>query len=223
MNLLDKLKRTFRRSSGIPNLMIYITATMLAVFVLDLALPIPISSYLGFSRQLIFQGQIWRLLTFIVIPPSSSILFILLTLYFYYFIGSSLENVWGSFQFTVYYAFGVIGAIIAGLIAGGTTNFYLNLSLFFAFAQLFPNHQVLLFFVIPIKIKYLAYFNWFFFLLSFIQGTMIDRVAILFSLLNFFLFFGGGIMTDIKNRIHAYRRKKKFQQQMKDGQDQWRR
>lgn len=222
MNLMDRLTRKFRRWNGIPNLMIYITATMLVVFVLEYALRLPMTHWLYFNRALLFQGQIWRLITFAFLPPSYSLLWILISLYFYYFIGNSLENVWGSGRFTIYYLFGMVGTIIGGLLAGGATNAYLNLSLFFAFAQMFPNHQVMLFFIIPIKVKYLAYLNWFYFILSFLMGNAVTRVSILFSLLNFFLFFGGDLFTAVKNRIRNHRRRKQYRNQFKRDQDFWR-
>lgn len=221
MKFIDRLEYKFRRF-GIPNLMIYITATMLAVFALEFILRIPLSSYLYFNRALFLQGQIWRILTFVFIPPNSSLLWILLSLYFYYFIGTSLENTWGSTRFTLYYLFGVIGTLIAGFIAGAATNTYLNLSLFFAFAHLYPNHQVLLFFVIPVKIKYLAYLDWFFFLVSFIRGGMVTRLAIVFSIFNYLLFFGPDIYSSIKERIRTSRSRREFRKQMQRGRDMWR-
>lgn len=219
MNWMDRLNRRFR--FGIPNLMIYITATMLVVYVLGYGLRLNIYGLISFNRDLILNGQIWRLITFIFQPPSSSPIFVILSLYFYYFIGNTLENVWGSNRFTLYYLFGIVGAVIAGFIAGGTTNTYLNLSLFFAFAQLFPDHQVLLFFVIPIKIKYLAYVNWFFFLVNFLFGGMVTRVAILFSLLNFFLFFGPDIFSGIRRRWNSHQRRKEFERDMRNNRNRW--
>ena len=94
MNFINRLQRKFRL--GIPNLMIYITATMLFVFAIEYIFRYPITQYLYFNRALLFQGQIWRLITFIIIPTSSSsVIMVLISLYFYYFIGSSLENAWG--------------------------------------------------------------------------------------------------------------------------------
>lgn len=219
MNWIDKLNRKFR--IGIPNLMIYITATMLVVYVLGYGMRLDIYRWISFSRTLILEGQIWRLLTFIFMPYSSSPLSLIISLYFYYFIGSALENVWGSNRFTLYYLFGVLGAIVAGFITGGTTNTYLNLSLFFAFAQLYPDHKVLLFFILPIKMKYLAYVNWFFFLVNFIFGSMVTRVAIVFSLINFFLFFGPDIYDDIRRRVNSARRRRQFEQDKRNNRDLW--
>lgn len=223
MKFIDRLLYKCRRFS-IDNLMIYIVATMFAIFALEFIFRIDVSSWLTFNSGLIMKGQIWRLITFIFIPPgSSNAVFLLLSLYFYYFIGSQLENVWGSSQFTIYYLFGIIGAIAAGFISGSTSNVYLNLSLFFAFAHMFPDHQVLLFFLLPIKIKYLAYINWFFFLASFVWGGMTERIAIVLSLVNFFLFFGPDIFSNIKRNIKSQKRRKEFNKQMRGGGgDIWR-
>lgn len=216
MSLMDKLSRRLRRLA-IPNLMIYITGGMLGVFLLDMALPYGVSSYLSFHWASILRGEVWRLLTFAFLPPGNSILFIILTLYFYYFIGSSLENAWGSTRFTIYYLFGMLGTIIAGVLTGGATNYYLNLSLFFAFAQLWPDHQLLLFFILPVKIKWIAWLNWAYFLFSFIQGNAVARAAILFSLLNFFLFFGPDFFSGARQRLHAWKRRQEFRRNMKNN------
>lgn len=217
---LYKLQRKFGRF-GIDNLMIYITATMLAVFalqmVLGLARGIDLSSWLVLDRARLFAGEAWRLVTFIFLPPATSLIWILISLYFYYFIGNSLENEWGAFSFTVYYLFGVIGAIVAALISGYGNNTYLNLSLFFAFAQLYPNHEILLFFFLPVKIKYLAYLNWALFAYSFIIGTWSTRAAILASLVNFFIFFGPSFISRIReNRMYSARRRQ-FRRDMHKG------
>jgi hypothetical protein len=111
-------------------------------------------SYLQFKPALIFTGQIWRLITFVLIPEGSNLLFVALFLYFYYFIGSNLESTWGTPKFTLYYIFGVLATIIYGLIVWFITRsnllssyvsaHFLNLSMFLAFATLYPETQVLL-------------------------------------------------------------------------------
>lgn len=203
MQWLYRWERKFGRFA-IPNLMVYICLTMLAVFLLDAIVGIPVSALISLSRGALLRGQVWRLITFIFVPPASGVITILFALYFYYFIGSSLESAWGSFQFNVYYLFGVAGAIIAALISGYGSNTYLNLSLFLAFAQLFPEHQVLLFYFIPIKVKYLAYLDWALFAFNFITGLLLRDwatcMAILMSLLNFFLFFGPSLLQRLRDQ-----------------------
>ena len=106
------------------------------------------------------EGQIWRLVTFIFIPSTFSFFSLLLSLYFYYMIGTTLEREWGTLRFNLYYLTGTVLTIIYSLLSKSfATAHYLNLSMFFAFATLFPDFQILLFFILPIKIKYLAYVN----------------------------------------------------------------
>lgn len=142
---------------GIPGLMRYIVIGNVLVYLLDMFSK---SGYamgtglLGFSASAILQGQVWRLVTFIFVPASShNIFFFLVTLYFYYFIGNALENEWGANKFTIFYLFGVILNIAVGFLVGTASMFYVNMSMFFAFATLFPNLQVLFFFIIPMKVK----------------------------------------------------------------------
>lgn len=140
--------------------MMIIVFGMAAVYLFDLLFypvnHISLSSLLAFDRSAILRGQIWRIVTFVFIPPNSSPFFIFLSLYFYWLIGSSLENQWGAFRFNVFYLCGVIGTMLFGFITGYATNYYLNLSLFFAFALIFPDFQLMLFFILPVKVKYLA-------------------------------------------------------------------
>ncbi|MDR2932398.1 MAG: rhomboid family intramembrane serine protease [Oscillospiraceae bacterium] len=226
MNWLYKLQRKFGRF-GIDNLMIYITVTMLAIYLMDTFIRIGIADWLYFSRALILQGQVWRLITFIFVPPAASPIFILFSLYFYYFVGDSLEKTWGAFQFTFYYLCGIVGTIIAGFLTGFASNNYLNLSLFFAFAQLFPDHQVLLFFFIPIKIKYLAYVNWAFFgislMTSIIRLDFVTCASILASLVNFFIFFGPDFIDRFRDwRRYGKQRRDWKKQSRNNNNDFWR-
>lgn len=211
---LKKLDRKFGKHA-IEGLMTFIVFGMGLVFIIDLftnpEYEYRLSSLFIFDRDAIFRGEIWRLISFIILPPNSSTLFILFSLYFYWLIGQGLERQWGAFRFNMYYLFGIIGTILSGLITGYATNSYLNLSLFIAFAILYPNFQVLLFFFIPIPIKYLAMVDGALLLLSFLFGGWSTKLCILFAMLNLVLFFGGRIVDRIKWTI----RKKRFQNKMK--------
>ena len=223
---LYKMEYKFRKF-GIDNLMIYITGTMLAVYIAENITGLPIYSFLYLNRALVLQGQVWRLLTFIFMPPNTGmILWVIIGLYFYYFIGSNLENVWGRTRFTMYYLFGVLGAIIAAFITGSGTNMYLNLSMFLAFAALFPDHQILLFFVLPVKIKYLAYVDAALLLLSMIASIIIRDwagvAAIVASLANLLIFFGDNFINWIKDWKRYGKNRVNFRRNAKKNQDYWR-
>ena len=146
---------------SIPGLMRYIVIGNVLVFLLDLfstgGYPIA-TSLLSFSSDAILQGQIWRIITFVFVPATSRNIFLFaITLYFYYFIGNALEREWGSNKFTIFYFFGILLNILVGFLVGTASMYYVNMSMFFAFATLYPNLQFLLFFIIPVKAKWLAW------------------------------------------------------------------
>lgn len=210
MNILNQLERKMYRLNLQPFYR-YIVYTMGAVYLFVMFFPTAnLIQLFSFDAQLILQGQVWRLLTFLVIPPLSSPLYTLLFLYFYYFLGTSLEAKWGVRRFFLYYVLGALGAILGGFITGHSTNTYLNMSLFFAFALIFPDYELLLFFILPLKIKWIAALNAFFFLFSFISYPLSDKIAILLSLANLFLFFGGDIYNKLRQSIYQYKRRKQF-------------
>lgn len=220
MKWLNKLERKFGRYA-IPNLMYYIIGITMAVYVVQYILNIPLYSYLAFVPGLIMKGQAWRIIAFIFIPPASSIVTIAFVMYFYYMMGMTLENEWGTFKFNVYYLFGMIGTIIAAFLAGDGTSVYLNLSLFLAFAYIFPDVEILLFFILPVKVKWIAYLDWAYFILSLIFGTMSTRIAAIASLINFFIFFGDDFINYIKNQRKYGATRRNFKREMKKYKNGW--
>lgn len=217
-SLLDKLDRKFGRYA-LKNLMTIIVFGTALVWLMDVALSprtgITLSAYLYFNKTLILRGQVWRVLTFVFVPQEYNIFFLAVSLYFYWLIGGTLEREWGSFKFDVYYLCGTLFSIVSGFLTGYATNYYLNLSLFLAFAILYPNFQVLLFFFIPIKMKWLAFLDLAFLAVDMIFGGWIIRIAILVSLLNIPLFFWRNVYEAIKRR----RRRKKWEREMNSFDD----
>lgn len=216
MNWLNKLERKIAKFA-IHNLMYYIVMLTGLVFVLSMFFGGDFLSRLYFSPALIMQGEIWRIITFIFIPPSNSIIWIIFALYFYYMIGGTLEQQWGTPKFNLYYFIGALATVVASLLTGSIgTPMYLNLSLFLAFAHLFPNFQVLLFLIIPVKMKYLAYLNWFFFAYTIVTGTMSQRVAAIVALANFFLFFYGDFTRFLKRTTSTKNTKTNYNRQIRE-------
>lgn len=217
MKWFNKLERKFGKYA-IHNIMYYLIILYACGFLLEVFGGGFYSRYLALNMEMIFKGQMWRLFTFIMGPPNTSILFILLSLYFYYMIGSVLEQAWGAFRFNMYLLSGwflhILAALVIYLLFGVSfefTTYYLNMSMFLAFATLVPDMQVLLFFIIPIKVKWLAYVDMAYFALTIIGGlfqsflpinilfglysigimaTPVYAIAALVSLLNFIFFYG---------------------------------
>ncbi len=211
MGILNRLERKFGRYA-IRELIVYIVGINGLVYFLSYAYPRSGAiGMLAFDPDLIMHGQVWRLLTFIFIPPATSILWIFFILYFYYIVGTGLEHEWGSFRFNIYYFTGVTATAVAALVLGQSTSaLYLNLSLFLAFAYVYPDYQILLFFILPVKVKYLAWLDWAFIGLTVVTAPPAAKIAAAASVVNYFLFFGKDIASGIGSRGSSYRRRMNF-------------
>ncbi|NLP13478.1 MAG: rhomboid family intramembrane serine protease [Clostridium sp.] len=194
MNWIDRLERKYQRFA-VRNLTKYLIIGTAFVLILSLFKEFrEIDQILYLNSSLVLKGQIWRLITFIFVPPFESI-WVVFALYIFYVFGSSLEKFWGSFRFNLYYLIGVLSAILAAFLGGKVTSEFLNMSIFLAFAYLYPNFKLLLFFILPVKVKYLAWFNIGFTVISIISRPE-SRITAVLSLANFFVFFGREIYND---------------------------
>lgn len=205
----------------IRRLMLIIIIGMVAVYFISMAAAsqgFNFTALLTLNRDAIFAGQVWRLITFVFVPPGGSgIFWFIIAIYFYYMIGTSLESIWGGFRFNIYYLFGILGAIVACLLVGSATNTYLNLSLFLAFAALAPDTTFRLFFIIPIKAKWMAIAYAAFLVIqiifAFISGPYIGLTALVslaLSLVNFAIFFGRSSIEAIQNQIRIYKNRRNW-------------
>ena len=208
MKFLDRFNKSVYRflndhpRFGIPRLMLYVIIGNALCYLISLMdRSGMLLWYLCLIPDRLLKGEIWRLVTFVLVPNNTG-LWLVLELYFYYLIGSTLERAWGTGKFTVYYlcgmALNVLYGVIASLIVGSSiiiTGSYLSLSMFFVYATLWPENRVLLFFIIPVKVKWLAWFEAALFLLSMILGrTLLPLVAIL----NYFLFCGDDLLASLR-------------------------
>ena len=178
---------------GIPNLMNIIVIGSVLVYLLDMFSQNSFSNLLYFSPPAILQGQVWRLITFVFLPLDSRLVWFALSTYLYWMIGTTLEREWGSTKFTLFYVMGVVLNMLLGFVTGYATMTYVNLSMFFAFATLYPNTQFLIFFFIPVKVKWLAWLDAALFAWSIIQyligGHFLMALIPILAILNYFLFF----------------------------------
>ena len=205
MNFLNKMERKFGRYA-IHNLTKYMIICYIIGFALEYLqalFEIPLISWLYLSpAYIIHGGQIWRLVSWLLIPPgSNNIIFVLIMLMFYYSIGTTLERTWGAFRYNVYVLGGilctVIGAFLLYFVMGEASvyympafsTYYINLSIFLAFAMNYPDMQVLFMMFIPMKMKYLAYLDVAYLLYDMIKGDWGIRTVIISSLLNFIIYF----------------------------------
>ena len=212
MRFIEKLERKYGKY-GIPNLTTYVIICYVLGYLLMRFNP-AVLSLMSLDVSKILQGQIWRLVTWVIYPPNTSnfLFFVISILFFYYPIGTSLERTWGSFRYTLYIfsglLFTIISAFLLHFITGGFveiggmvysiggsifSTYYISMSVFLAYALSYPDMQVLLWFIIPIKMKWMAIVYGAIILYDvftyFRNGLWFVAVPIIASLLNFIIFF----------------------------------
>jgi len=228
-NWLDKMERRFGRYA-IRNLTMYLLAGYAIGYLLSFTMP-QLLTYFTLEPAQILKGQVWRLLSWVIIPPNDNIIFVIFMMLLYYSLGNTLESYWGAFRYNVYIfsgiLFTVIGAFIVNGLIGGITGFgslystyYINMSIFLACASIMPDYQLLLYGIIPIKMKWLAILDVVLLAVDAVQGGLIIRIVIIASLLNFIIFF----FCNRNLRGHSPKqaaRRKKFQKQISRPQNQY--
>lgn len=215
MNFLNKLERKIGKYA-IPNLSLYLILGYALGYILVFISP-AVRDFLTLNPYLILHGQIWRLVTWVIIPPSSFDLFTIIMLMFYYSVGTNLERTWGTFYYNVYLFMGMIFTILGSflimgisyipafhsyvlreaygaavyfpLVARSFSTYYVNMSIFLGFAATFPEVQVLLMFIIPIKVKWMGIAYGVLLAVQFLQSDIVGKIIIGASLLNFVVFF----------------------------------
>lgn len=199
LNWLDKLERKFGRYA-IHNLTMYLIGGYAVGYLFSFTFP-NILAWLTLEPAYILRGQVWRLVSWVLMPPSGGIFTTIIMLLLYYQLGTALERTWGAFRYNVYIfsgiLFTVLGAFVLALIlgldvvgyGGFFSTYYINMSIFLAFAASYPNLELMLYFVLPIKIKWMAYVYVAYILYALAMGNWMTRTAIIASLLNFILFF----------------------------------
>lgn len=198
--------------------------------------------YLTLNPYAILHGQVWRLFTWILIPPNSgNIFFTLIMLYFYCSIGTTLERTWGTYRYNIYIFEGMLFTIAGSFLLMGYcylfrgqeiaaytpelffsaistvfSTYYINMSIFLGFAATFPEAQVLLMFIIPIKIKWLGIIYGVMLVYEFLVYNVYNKFAIVASLLNFIVFFitSRNMMHLNPKQIH---RRQEFKRDIRKG------
>lgn len=241
MNQHNGLRRKLEKYA-IPNLTLYLIICYGIGYLMQYLVPAGYQ-YLMLDPFLVLKGQVWRLVTWILIPPdSSNIFFVLITLYLYYSLGGLLERIWGTYKYNVYLFSGLLFTILGAFVLcgysvlmgaqptmytglyllnngsavyfGQFSTFYINMSIFLACAASIPDVQVLLMFLFPIKVKWLGIVYGIILLVNCIQGGIATWIVVIFSLLNFLVFF-----LRSKGKMHLsvgqIKRQQEFHQKMR--------
>jgi hypothetical protein len=232
MNFLNNLERKYGRYA-VRNLPAVMIGLYVAGYILQTFSP-SVLAFLRLEPYYIMHGQIWRIITWVIIPPSSLDIFTIIMLMFYFSIGQSLERTWGAFRFNVYIFTGIIFTVIGAFVLYAVyallgmysynmvmigyyfSTYYINMSIFLAFALSYPDMQVMLYFIIPVKMKWMGVLYGILIGYSFIRSAWPGRVAIIASLLNFIIFF---ISTRNPGRIspQQIRRRTAFHQSVRSA------
>ena len=238
--LLDKMQKKFGKYA-VPHLSAVIVGCYAVGYILRLINP-NIIAYMYLDPYMILRGQVWRLITWLVIPPTATSIFTIIMLIFYFSIGRSLERAWGDFRYNVYIFGGILITIVSAFVmyfifmkvnpliaiqmGPAFSTYYICMSIFLAFAATFPNAVVLLYFVIPLKVKWLGLlyaaflgYDAYKFVRVIAAGAAVGWVyliAMLVSFVNFILFF---FSTRNMQRIspQEIKRRREFQQRMQEG------
>ncbi len=241
MNKHNGLRRKLEKYA-IPNLTLYLIICYGIGYLMQYLVPAGYQ-YLMLDPFLVLKGQVWRLVTWILIPPdSSNIFFVLITLYLYYSLGGLLERIWGTYKYNVYLFSGLLFTILGAFVLcgysvlmgaqptmytglyllnngsavyfGQFSTYYINMSIFLACAASIPDVQVLLMFLFPIKVKWLGIVYGIILLVNCIQGGIATWIVVIFSLLNFLVFF-----LRSKGKMHLsvgqIKRQQEFHQKMR--------
>lgn len=199
MKLLDRLDRIVR-PIAVPNLTQILIAGQVIMFIAMLG-DGTLAERAPFVWEKVLAGEVWRVLTFLFVPFSGSPLWLFFGLYLFYLFGGALQAIWGYVRYNAFLWLGVVLTIAAaGFVRDQpVTNSYLYFTVFLAFATYNPDFELRLFFVLPVKVKYLAYIQVAMYLLAFINGPMEVRTMVLASVGNYLIFFAPTVFQRIRN------------------------
>ena len=231
MDFMTKLERKFGKFA-IPNLTLILIGGFVLGYLIEIINPEALS-IIALDPIKVMQGQVYRLLTWVIIPPYGASIFVIITLMFYFYVGRTLENTWGDFRYTVYILAGILftdlGIMLTYLVMFftgqqdlinlysdyglyGASTYYLCMSMFLAYAFMFPDMQVLMYFIIPIKVKWLGYLDIAYLIVEVLRFGLMKyytgMITVIMSVLNFILFY---FMMKGKSRVTPAHRKRKRQ------------
>jgi hypothetical protein len=208
MKLLSRLQARFGRYA-VPNLTVILIAGQVLVYMAEQFANADGRSVLAsidLNTAAVMQGEVWRLVTFLFSPPVTHLIFAFFFWYFFYLMGTTLEAEWGAFKYDVFLAVGYVASLAMAFLAawafgpdaGFASNGFLYGTVFLAFARLYPEFVLYLFFVLPVKIKWLAWLQWAMYATTLLFGTWFDRAMVVASVFNYLLFFGRDVVLDMK-------------------------
>lgn len=215
MKLLERMDRLVR-PIAIPNLT-EVLVTGQAIMWLATMFEPPLAERATLVWSKVFEGELWRLVTFLFFPPAAGPIFVLFYFYLFFMMGKALEQYWGTVRYNTYFYLGALLTLLAGLIvpADPVTGAFFQATVFLAFATHNPNFELLIFFLLPVKIKWFALIQVFGYVLILNFSPLPQKVMVIASLGNYLIFFGPTLFQSLKN----LRRRTKFAAQQMELRD----
>jgi hypothetical protein len=211
MSWIDRVDAKFGRYA-VPNLTVFLIAGQVLAFLANSAPGLEGSAVLKniqLEPDKVLQGEWWRLITFLFAPPTTNVLFAFFFWYLFYLMGATLEANWGAFRYNLYLLLGYVASIVmafvasfaAGLPGQVASNGYLYGTVFLAFARLYPDFTISIFFLLPVKVKWLAMLQWIIYGVTMISpATWLERGMVVAAVFNYLAFFGHDILHGMKHR-----------------------
>ncbi len=199
MNLLDKLEKKLGKYA-LPNVTIFLIAGQTIFYVLFMTGKLD-RSMTWLAAGPLLEGEWWRLVSFPFDPPITNPIFAFFAWYLFYLMGSALEGEWGAFRYNIFLLIGYLMTVAASFLipAVPVSNAFLGGSVFLAFAFLYPDFVLQLFFILPVRIKWLALITWLGYGYLMLFGDSSSRLLILASICNFLLFFARDLVWMMKS------------------------
>lgn len=240
MDFMTKLERKYGKFA-IPNLTVILIAGFVVGYLIEI-FSADALELIALNPAKVMQGQIYRLITWVLIPPSGISIWVIIMLFFYFSIGRTLENTLGDFRYTVYIVSGIIftdlGMMLTYVVMKalghaelldvyysyglyGASTYYLCMSMFLAYAFMFPDHQVLLYFIIPIRVKWMGYLDIAYLIVEILRYGLAHyytgMITVVMSVLNFIVFY----MMSRSGRHMSHgqkKRKRRYHQEVRQTQ-----
>jgi membrane associated rhomboid family serine protease len=193
---------------AIPRLLRHVSAAQFLVFILAKLVP-GYLEYLALDPSAVLRGQLWRIVSWTFIPQTTSYLWILFSILWLWFLGDFLESSWGTLRTNVFFWLGVLGGVSAAFLTGNggsMFNWYLNLSILFAFATLDPEYPVYFFFL-PCKVKWLAWISIAILAYPFCLSSVLGKIAMILSFGNYLVFFVPAVLQEALYGRKIYKRR----------------
>ena len=207
MKLLNRLERKFG-DFAVPHLTVFLILFQSFTYVISMVHP----EYVGklvLTHEALLAGEWWRIFTLLFIPPSTSrefLIWFLFWMYIFFLYGNTLEHYWGTFKYNLYVLIGYVLTVLAVFIPGAAvSNGYLMGSIFLAFAWLCPDFQLLLFFIIPVKVKWLALLTWIVYGVLLLVGDWETKAEVGAGVANFLVFFHEDLWQAMRTRQRKFK------------------